>query len=271
MPDKLYHYTNIEALALILKNQTIKFNPLNKMDDTQEMESSDYQNFGKICYVSSWTDIEKEEIPMWRMYCNKESGVRISLPVNPFEKYNDMEYAITHGLTTLKLKEGSKKPFTIIPFKEMLEKKFCLFDVHGDLMVTRVKYDNRNEKLYPKLYHQIGDFNNLNIAELGLYKSTYWEFQREWRYRLFPAPVDLQCALICGEFVAQLRRKIEENNLNFLFDSLFLKIRKECFEKMEILMSPNISPGYQIIIESLVKEYNPCATLHESALKGLIQ
>lgn len=30
---KIYHYTNIEALALILKNQTIRFNRLDKVDD----------------------------------------------------------------------------------------------------------------------------------------------------------------------------------------------------------------------------------------------
>lgn len=33
---KIYHYTNIEALALILKNQTIRFNRLDKVDDIEE-------------------------------------------------------------------------------------------------------------------------------------------------------------------------------------------------------------------------------------------
>lgn len=34
--DYLYHYTNVETLALILANRTIRFNALNKMDDLQE-------------------------------------------------------------------------------------------------------------------------------------------------------------------------------------------------------------------------------------------
>jgi len=29
----LYHYTNVDSFALILKNQTIRLNFLNKMDD----------------------------------------------------------------------------------------------------------------------------------------------------------------------------------------------------------------------------------------------
>lgn len=34
----LYHYTSLESLALILKNRTIRLNPLDKMDDLQEQK-----------------------------------------------------------------------------------------------------------------------------------------------------------------------------------------------------------------------------------------
>ncbi|MBE6746525.1 MAG: hypothetical protein E7558_03645 [Ruminococcaceae bacterium] len=36
--EYLYHYTSIETLALILKNRTIRFNSLDKMDDLQEQQ-----------------------------------------------------------------------------------------------------------------------------------------------------------------------------------------------------------------------------------------
>lgn len=39
--EYLYHYTNIETLALILRNQTIRFNSLDKMDDLQEQQTAD--------------------------------------------------------------------------------------------------------------------------------------------------------------------------------------------------------------------------------------
>ncbi len=35
----IHHYTNIENLALILKNKTIRFNRLDKVDDLEEGES----------------------------------------------------------------------------------------------------------------------------------------------------------------------------------------------------------------------------------------
>ena len=33
---KIYHYTNLESLAMILKNKTIRFNRLDKVDDLEE-------------------------------------------------------------------------------------------------------------------------------------------------------------------------------------------------------------------------------------------
>lgn len=51
----LYQYTNIEALALILENRTIRFNSLDKMDDLQEQMSADLKNAAKFVFISSWT------------------------------------------------------------------------------------------------------------------------------------------------------------------------------------------------------------------------
>ena len=39
--EYLYHYTNIETLALILQNHSFRFNSLDKMDDLQEQETAD--------------------------------------------------------------------------------------------------------------------------------------------------------------------------------------------------------------------------------------
>ena len=63
----LYQYTNVEALALILSNKTIRFSALNKMDDLQEMQTSDLRIIGRFIFVS-WTNDANEQIPMWKMY-----------------------------------------------------------------------------------------------------------------------------------------------------------------------------------------------------------
>lgn len=52
---KIYHYTSIETLALILKYKTIRFNRLDQVDDYEEAcyGSGDLNlHLGQYCFVS---------------------------------------------------------------------------------------------------------------------------------------------------------------------------------------------------------------------------
>ena len=72
---KLYHYTSIETLALILKNGTIKFNRLDTVDDLEEAGyTSDGMQLGKYMFVSCWTKSSEENIALWSMYADKGRG-----------------------------------------------------------------------------------------------------------------------------------------------------------------------------------------------------
>ena len=75
----IHHYTNIEALAMILSTRKIRFNRLDRMDDLEEghVEAQGVP-LGKYTYVSCWTEEEEESIPLWNMYAGKEMGVRLS-------------------------------------------------------------------------------------------------------------------------------------------------------------------------------------------------
>lgn len=81
----LYHYTSIETLALILKNKTIRFSSLSRVDDIEEQRTDDYGNLGRFCFVSCWTNETEESIPLWNLYTPNMTGVRIRLPINPFK------------------------------------------------------------------------------------------------------------------------------------------------------------------------------------------
>ena len=81
----LYQYTNIEALASILKNRTIR------LDDLQEQMSADLKNAAKFVFISSWTKSQDESISMWKLYTSLKKGVRIGLPFCPFEKHPPTE------------------------------------------------------------------------------------------------------------------------------------------------------------------------------------
>lgn len=83
----LYKYTTLESLAMILKSKKIRLNPLTRMDDLQEAQSSDDINYGRYVFISSWMDQPLESIAMWKLYSNMFSGVRIGMKENPFVKY----------------------------------------------------------------------------------------------------------------------------------------------------------------------------------------
>ena len=89
---KLYHYTSIETLALILKNGTIKFNRLDTVDDLED--TSDGMQLGKYMFVSCWTKSSEENIALWSMYADKGKGIRIELDEDMFREYKaqDTQY-----------------------------------------------------------------------------------------------------------------------------------------------------------------------------------
>ena len=80
MIKTLFHYTNIETLALILKNKTIRLNSLDKMDDLEENMAADLKNVGMFTYISCWTDDKDENLSLWKQYTNHDTGIRIELP-----------------------------------------------------------------------------------------------------------------------------------------------------------------------------------------------
>ncbi|MBT2688378.1 hypothetical protein J7I93_09305 [Bacillus sp. ISL-47] len=81
----LYHYTSIETLALILKNKTIRFSSLSRVDDIEERRTEDYGDLGRFCFVSCWTNETEESIPLWNLYTPNMTGVRIRVPTGPFK------------------------------------------------------------------------------------------------------------------------------------------------------------------------------------------
>lgn len=66
---KLYHYTTIDTLALILKNRTIRFNRLDKVDDLEEKVVSCGVNLAQYIFASCWTKDAEESIPPVENVC----------------------------------------------------------------------------------------------------------------------------------------------------------------------------------------------------------
>lgn len=268
----LYHYTNVETLALILKNHTIRLNSLDKMDDKQEQMTADLKNIGQFIYISSWTDEAKESIPMWNQYASIDQGVRIKLRKNPFKIYDNTVKSLSKVCKLPVIGDDSGSPLkSIIPLEEIFLNGFFSQQALSMELLYQIVYTDDKDKLYPKIVRI--DETNFHIATgiLGKYKSTYWKFQKEWRYILRIIPLDINQGpdQIAREFqlvTNRILRGIEKQPFSY-YDMV---IADDAFSEMEITLAPKVSAGTRVIVEQLVSSFNPNATVKDSDLLGLI-
>lgn len=270
--EYLYHYTSLENLALILKNRTIRFNSLDKMDDLQEKETADLKNIGQFFYISSWTEDATESIPMWNMYASLTSGIRIKLRKNPFKIYENTAVDLSHVIHASVTDNTDGKPLlSIIPLTEMFEKGFIAPQALARDLLRKVEYTDDQEKLYPRMLTENGNQFTIAMGEMGRYKNLHWSFQCEWRYILNILPVDLNQPVEASMNEFQLMaNKMRWGIAKQPFPFYDMVIADEAFADMEITLSPRISAGNRIIVQSLIEKHNSSAMLCESSLLGLI-
>lgn len=256
--EYLYHYTSIENLALILKNKTIRLNPLDKMDDLQEQRTADIDEFGRYTFISCWTSEKEESIPMWNMYTPIKSGVRIRMRKRPFVAYNNVpvkqlrEWASKNiGVSS---QEDTSEFVSYIDGNWMISEGVISPHVFGDDILYEIEYTKDMQKLEPKIA-SIKDGQVFLCANImGKHKSEYWEFQKEWRYLLSVYPW------------SPLRESGELQLLQYID----LQIDPCCYDDMEITYSPKMTQGNRILLELLLEKYNPKAVIRESELLGKI-
>ena len=271
--DFLYHYTNIETLALILKNHTFRLNSLDHMDDLQEKEASDIKNIGQFCYVSSWTDDKRESIPMWNMYSTLDSGVRIKLRSNPFKLFENTPESI-RSVSVLPVTDNSNGVYmkSIIPLADMMKKGYICPAAMSNKILHKVEYTSDLNKLYPKLVTHNGEQFSIALGSLGIQKNIHWEFQHEWRYILqfYPLNINQKNLDSVTASVQIMANKLLYGLEKQPFPFYDLQLDDNAFSEMEITLSPKISVGNRLIVNALVDKYNPSASIHDSSLLGLI-
>lgn len=179
--EYLFHYTNLQSLALILKTKTIKFNSLINMDDKEEKITKDIENGGKYCFVSSWTDEDKESIPMWNLYSHM-TGIRIKMERDPFIKYIwEVPFIL------------DEKIESYFDIKQIY--KYDIFPYITDNILYKIEYTNDKNKIFPNIKKYVENGFHINYDILGKYKNDVWAFQKEWRYILYIRPVKLSSYL----------------------------------------------------------------------------
>lgn len=255
MTNLLYHYCSVETLELIMTNKTFRFSSLGVVDDMEESMTSDYEDIGKICFVSCWTDLEQESVEMWRTYTGGINGVRIGLPRNFFSSgLKEKE------ILNLSIEIGDKNDVYISPpllppnRPELIPVTYTQDDYLINLSV--VKMDN---DVCDKCENATSNFN-LDTKYLGRFKRNYWSGQSEWRYRLIALPREFHRNNQRGKY---LKGKPEEMvelmksdliKMSFNNDYIDFPFNENVFAEMEILLSPLNSEEDNDAVKNIVEK-----------------
>ena len=179
--SKIYHYTTIDTLALILLNRTIRFNRLDHVDDEEEYifgsGKSDVK-IGKYVFVSCWTKDAAENPTLWE-YIERKGGtrnaVRIGLDENMFVSYP--------------LIKGSNECKTFFPHTYESDGDCFFHSFANTIKLHDIQYVNKNLEQIKGLINEGYDVVKIKTHELGLYKNREkWENQKESRFRIIAFP-----------------------------------------------------------------------------------
>lgn len=280
----IHHYTNIEALAMILSTKKIRFNRLDRMDDLEQGQvEAQGIPLGKYTYVSCWTEEEEESIPLWNMYAGKEMGVRISLPEDMFKDHSMLGNLVGDEELGAKILDYMPKlvpTVTLkIPASEYFGKNYLVLPVHshdlctfyGSIFYTDDVQSYTNDAC-KKTCHNNGTYDlELNWNKVGTCKHSRWSFQKESRFILRIIPTEKEITLLdASQFLEYMNRALS-TGLQPHFDFYDLPLKDDIFDNLEVTLSPSITTGQRVIVESLINRYAPNAKIKESNLRNSIK
>lgn len=268
----IHHYTNLDALALILKNKTIRFNRLDNVDDLEEGKAESLGvKFCKYIFVSCWTKSEDENIPLWKMYGGDTGGIRISMDHQMFQEYliKDLEF---NGMST------QRCFISKIPTSDMMNPSFFFIPIHqydNDMFFRDIEYVD-DVHLYTKDKIKLSNVQGnradmqMEMKPFGYYKHKRWAFQKESRFVLYALP--------CNPFLEGANPEVSSIVMNALlqnkvlpFTHYDLRLKDESIDNMTITLSPSITDSQRIIVNALRDKYAPNATIEESSLGSLVR
>lgn len=254
IPEFLYHYTELDSLALILKNQTLRFSRLDRVNDPEEAQAIDLPQANEAVFSSSWTATAEESIPLWSIYSGAMEGVRIRLPRNlflgrcePVQEPNNKSYQLVAPETVI---DGQRRPLKIE--REGLSSHR---DVYWTSAPQKVRYSDLPADRMLRCFEDDGDDSLFfSLHPLGLVKKKHWSFEEEWRFRIFALSAE---AVITKQDNPHEIDRFDLKRYPVKTEFLDVLLDPECLRRVQVTLGPRTTAAHRIYVESLLKEYAP--------------
>lgn len=268
---KLYHYCSIDTLESILKFKTLRFSSLSAVDDEEEAMTIDFDELGRICFVSCWTNKDEEDVTMWRTYTEdnlgNKSGVRISIPSNLFESISqnaiekiesEFDIQISPSNTGETKREPDLFPVTYTDDENLINISVFKRNIQN--------CDNCTKKSIE---------TTVNTSFLGKFKRSLWIGQSEWRYRISALPKEYIRNQFEGKYSdnkCTLDERIDLMNedlksIPFLKNYIDFPYNPEILKDIEVVSSPLNTSKDEEKINFILSKYTSGVNLQTSNLK----
>jgi len=277
-PNRIYHYTSIETLAVILKSRKLRFTRLDQVDDALEAPPVGQIASNKYFFVSCWTAETAESIPQWHLYTNKMTGVRIELPGYPF-----CEKVLTPPASWIDT-TTSGTILSPLDFSEMFGSSYFIMPMftNRQFFAGPVQYVDDVEAIYRDAIRlELTSETQASLIlgkpfDLVRYKTKPWSFQQEYRFSLFALP----------SIPLPPEGPGSPAFYNAMPDHAFLSIQtgtepgiryidvdidSKALEQIVVTTGPLCSVGSKLAVEALVAAYAPSGNVRSSALEGKVK
>lgn len=261
----IFHYTTIETLALILRNHTMRFSRLDKVDDIEESELSSgptHVRLGNYVFASCWTRADEESIAQWKIYAGYD-GVRIALAEDDIFQTYDI---------TLELPNSNKSIFRP-PFSFVGRDAVC-YPMMNPIACEDVEYTDDPYLLAKDAIMDTGNHTIISSTNAGRYKRKVWEFQKECRFKFLVYPMpgwiinevktierldEMKFSALC---VDNIKRKLPISQE--FYDA---PLSETALDNLQVMLGPRTTVAQETIVKALLNQYAPKAVLIHSGLK----
>ena len=272
---RLFHYTTIGTLAHIMNNRSLKFNRLDQLDDITESEP--FADFNPLEYIfsCSFTYDPIENIPLWRMYANMETGIRIEFDSNemfapsfvpitmPQHSHECCEFP-SFIYTSLKVEDIINEDYILAYWNPKEDDSLC-----SCIKLKNIIYIDEFQEKYKSLLaikdnvenQKITRNINYNPSDFGFYKSKYWEFQKEIRGLIYAIPFAKDNKEISN--VVSGKRMLKTKYI-------LVPLSNEALNNLKIILAPKATYAAYLIVKSLTRDF-PNITVQYSELNGKIR
>jgi hypothetical protein len=235
---KLYHYTTIETLALILSNRTLRFNNLKNVDDPTEGLTDDFRSLQNYIFVSCWTNVAEENLALWKMYAKSGAGVRIevdSLDIR-FEGPENPVTGINKIITNVR---KSHPDHFYINFWQRRESLNPFFEIN---------YSDKPKSFYAMRTEKHTQYN---LESAICTKKSYWKFQSEIRFVM----------LGCTSKISEKYRNWQHifngivSGEEFSDEHIDLELPESFIGNMKLVLGPTSGDSERIMVQALMSIY----------------